>query len=507
MKEEMKENNGMNPDQIIENIGGCGRYQIRMSVIVHLIKTIVCFGFSNLIISTKTPSWYCIEGNVTNSFISCTNLVNKSDLTCRKEECNGWMNKTKCENIVFDSDLKTLSSEFNLICDIDYIPSTISSIQITGVLVGNVISGQLADLFGRKPPFFASILIILVTHVTGYFSTTWQMFAVSTFFAGLGGGFFLTTQYCLLSEFTVAKWRAWVVGFPSWPIEGCLFALCAWLLHDWRNFQLLTAVMAVPCLFTWWIIPESFRWYIAHDKPEKAKVIINNIAKYNRQHEFNSDEVLQKEGKTEDKKYTFLHLFKSGFLVRVTMLLMLNWLALGVVSYGIAFGIQTLSGNIYLNLFLFSITGIPTKGIAIWLQNKFGRRVSALICFIVVAVGGLTVGVVQTLDLPNKDELTNIFALIANAGISTAWGPVQTMTIELYPTVVRNIGFGTLSLAGRIGAIVGPQLVYLNTYFRGLLFYVCGGIAVLCVIGTIFLPETKDSDLNDKIKTDTQTTP
>ena len=40
-------------------------------------------------------------------------------------------------------------------------------------------------------------------------------------------------------------------------------------------------------------------------------------------------------------------------------------------------------------------------------------------------------------DAPHKDEITNAFALVANIGIYTAWGPVQLMTIELYPTVVR----------------------------------------------------------------------
>lgn len=36
-----------------------------------------------------------------------------------------------------------------------------------------------------------------------------------------------------------------------------------------------------------------------------------------------------------------------------------------------------------------------------------------------------------------KDSLTNGFAMFANLGIGVAWGPVQLMTLELYPTVVR----------------------------------------------------------------------
>ena len=40
-------------------------------------------------------------------------------------------------------------------------------------------------------------------------------------------------------------------------------------------------------------------------------------------------------------------------------------------------------------------------------------------------------------DTPYQGALINGFALVANIGITTAWGPVQTITIELYPTVIR----------------------------------------------------------------------
>ena len=44
---------------------------------------------------------------------------------------------------------------------------------------------------------------------------------------------------------------------------------------------------------------------------------------------------------------------------------------LGLVSYGVSYGIQKLAGSIYLNLFLFNLVQIPSKGIAIWIQNRF----------------------------------------------------------------------------------------------------------------------------------------
>ncbi|XP_053380069.1 solute carrier family 22 member 6-like isoform X2 [Mercenaria mercenaria] len=134
-----------------------------------------------------------------------------------------------------------------------------------------------------------------------------------------------------------------------------------------------------------------------------------------------------------------------------------------------------------------------------WLTNRLGRKKATGICFIIVGIAGITGGVLQTLDAEYKEILTTVLAITANASIMAAWGTVQTMTVELYPTVIRNIGIGMLSFVGAIGSVIGPQLVYLNAYVPGLLLYLCGGISVLCVIGTSLLPETKDKYLLDKI--------
>lgn len=102
------------PDQILEELGGCGRYQIRMAVIVHLIKTIVCFAFSNLILSTKTPTWYCVNYDVNDNYTSCTTQLNTAELTCNKQQCS-LINNTKCESFVYDNNLRTLVSEVRII--------------------------------------------------------------------------------------------------------------------------------------------------------------------------------------------------------------------------------------------------------------------------------------------------------------------------------------------------------------------------------------------------------
>ena len=36
----------LSPDDVIQKLGGCGRFQVRVTILVHLIKTLSCLGWS-----------------------------------------------------------------------------------------------------------------------------------------------------------------------------------------------------------------------------------------------------------------------------------------------------------------------------------------------------------------------------------------------------------------------------------------------------------------------------
>lgn len=54
------------PDDIIEELGGCGKYQWKLNIILHVLKSIVCFSITSMITMSTTPTWTCAD-----------------DLTCR----------------------------------------------------------------------------------------------------------------------------------------------------------------------------------------------------------------------------------------------------------------------------------------------------------------------------------------------------------------------------------------------------------------------------------------
>ena len=144
--------------------------------------------------------------------------------------------------------------QWDLLCDMSWVPQTITSIQMAGVLTGNVLAGQIADLIGRKSPLFLAIASLVVLNIAAAFSTSWLMFAILRFFMGFSVGIDLTVQYNIQSEFTLAKWRTWIVSVPSWALELALFGLAAWLLKDWQYLHITTACVGAPLLATWWLV-------------------------------------------------------------------------------------------------------------------------------------------------------------------------------------------------------------------------------------------------------------
>lgn len=115
-----------------------------------------------------------------------------------------------------------------------------------GLLFGGFVSGQLADVLGRKFTYFAALFILLVFNGAAAFSTSWEMFAVFRFFIGIGCGFYLTVYFTFLIEFTPRTYRSMLVALPFWPIFCIIYACLCWWLHEWKYIQLAIAATNIP---------------------------------------------------------------------------------------------------------------------------------------------------------------------------------------------------------------------------------------------------------------------
>ena len=100
---ETKAHVNQSPDDIIHELGGCGRYQLRMALIVHIMKIVVCWSSMSMIFVTATPKWWCAdEANLDGNLTIYANVS-----TTKSCSANG----SKCQVFGFDEDMRTIVSE------------------------------------------------------------------------------------------------------------------------------------------------------------------------------------------------------------------------------------------------------------------------------------------------------------------------------------------------------------------------------------------------------------
>lgn len=98
------------PDKIIEELGGCGRFQIRMNIVCHMMKAIMCFSIISMVLMSKTPPWWCNDDTTLKNMTSCPEATNGTELVaCPKKACS--VNGTKCSSYRFESTMRTYVSE------------------------------------------------------------------------------------------------------------------------------------------------------------------------------------------------------------------------------------------------------------------------------------------------------------------------------------------------------------------------------------------------------------
>ena len=98
-----------NPDDIISDLGGCGRFQIRIALIVHVIKTITNWSMISMVFLTAVPDWQC-KDDIYNNSTTFYNITKPNNISLEKSCVNADGNK--CTSFeFFDKEMRTIVSE------------------------------------------------------------------------------------------------------------------------------------------------------------------------------------------------------------------------------------------------------------------------------------------------------------------------------------------------------------------------------------------------------------
>ena len=107
-------------------------------------------------------------------------------------------------------------------------------------------------------------------------------------------------------------------------------------------------------------------------------------------------------------------------------------------------------GNLYVTFMLSGLVELPSNLLTGLLLRHISRRKLFAIFSLIISVS--TFAIIWS----ENSEFKVIFALLGKFSVSSCNSVIAIFGPEIFPTVLRNTGFGSSSAVGRIGSIAAP---------------------------------------------------
>jgi putative MFS transporter len=363
----------------------------------------------------------------------------------------------------------------------------VASIGLVGMFAGAVLVGSLADRFGRRALFQATLAVFSLA--TGLCGVAWGLGAllVMRFLVGFGLGGELPVASTLVTEFSPRAHRGkLVVVLESfWAFGWALAAVVAWLLipsTGWRAAFFLGSLPVLYILYLRRAVPESPRFLQAAGRYDEAVSVVRRI-----EQECGVEAApLQPGSAAVASAASFSDLWKPRLARRSAMLWAL-WFAMVYSYYGIFTWLPTLlvaQGHSITKSFAYTLwitaAQIPGYFSAALLVDRWGRKLTLTAYMLGCALSALAFGTASS-----STEIVVWGCLLSFFNLG-AWGVVYTYTPENYPTALRGTGSGWAVGFGRVGGILAPLVVpWLMGTWSGSQTIVFSHFAAVIVVGLL----------------------
>ncbi|XP_011414351.3 organic cation transporter protein [Magallana gigas] len=505
----------MDFDDVLAELGSFGKYQVKIFLLISIPCAFLGFGApaTSFILGDHThrckiPFYdndtYAVQSehhreaiNRTiprepdGTYSSCTILVNGTE-----QRCSEW---------VYDQStfIRTVTSDFNLVCDSVGLRAHLKITYLIGFLVASIIS-QIGDVFGRRILLLILCTLKVAASFTIPFSVSPAMFGTLRFLEGMSSLAFYQLSFVIAIELVGPRERIFTANLSkvTYCMGEFLLTLVAYFERDWVYLQLWLAIPGALTLLYWvpGLIPESPRWLVSRGRIGEATKIIKKMAKVNKTKK-NFDNIIIAQKKDKGICVILREVAQSKILVKRLLIVTANWVVAAFIYYGLTMNVGSLGGNLYENFSLLVLVELLGYTV-IYFLNKTGRKSVHLLA--IFGCGAASIGsILLILFAENSMYWLHIFlALLSRFGISVLFAVLYVYTGELFPTVIRSIVMGTVSIGARIGSMISP---YLYDVFDGkmgkmlpLITYAVITIAVgLC---SIRLPETNNRKLTATIQ-------
>ena len=364
---------------------------------------------------------------------------------------------------------------------------------LTGTVLGSVLWGAFADLYGRRATILLSAVMFVGTSICGAMpSFSWNL--GMCLLMGLAAGGMLPVTYALLAEMMPSRHRGWslvlVGGLGAVGGYFAASAISAWLqpIFGWRILWLANLPTGLLLISMGRAIPESARFLIAHDRRAEAEAVLRRFQATIRETPPAAIAVRSASAVQTSSTLRLAALSICGIAWGLANFGLLLWLPAELVARGYSVGLA--SGLLAKS----SLIAFPTVFLAAALYARWSTR-GALIAMIVLTLAGLAL-IARFAIAGGSLVLPVALLLVGTNGIIAILLPYAT---ESFGLKVRGRATGWVAACSKAGGLAAQAfgLIGLVPSIGQAAAAILAPTALSLVMVLRYCSETRGQDLRD----------
>ena len=369
---------------------------------------------------------------------------------------------------------------------------------LTGTVVGSVVWGVIADIYGRKASILLSAVMFVGTSICGAMPSLYWNIGMC-FMMGAAAGGMLPVTYALLAEMMPSKHRGWaLVLVGGLGAVGGYFAasgLSALLqpTFGWRILWLLNLPTGLSLVILGGLIPESAKFLLARGRREEARAVMARFGSKAR-HARPAEQVAMERGPAvalTGRAFfgKLLALSLAAICYGLINFGLLLWLPADLVAkgYSVAVSSKLLAES--------ALIAFPTIFIVAFAYSTWSSKWSVVASIAITIVGLL--GVLQLEFTGSGSPVIPVALLIV--GTNALIAMLLPYAAESFPLRIRGRTTGTVAACTKAGGMFA-QLLAILALVPPLalvsLIIIVPTLGALILVGR-FGKETRGRDLRD----------
>ncbi|NTY86044.1 sugar porter family MFS transporter [Serratia fonticola] len=381
-----------------------------------------------------------------------------------------------------------------------------------GAAVGAVGSGWLSYRLGRKYSLMIGAVLFVIGSLCSAFAPNNDVLLISRVLLGLAVGIASFTAPLYLSEIAPERIRGSMISMYQLMITiGILGAYLSDTAFSYSgSWRWMLGIITLPALLLFvgvFFLPRSPRWLASRGRDAEARKVLEMLRDTTEQAKAELDEIreslkIKQSGWAlfKDNKN-----FRRAVYLGVLLQVMQQFTGMNVIMYyapkifdlaGFASTAQQMWGTVIVGL-----VNVLATFIAIGLVDRWGRKPTLKLGFLVMAIGMGTLGTMMNIgmDTPAAQYFAILMLLMFIVGFAMSAGPlIWVLCSEIQPLKGRDFGITCSTTVNWIAnMIVGATfLTMLNTLGSAHTFWIYAGLNLIFIFITIALiPETKNISL------------